>query len=150
MAKQLLLLLMVVVTLPLLSSNLPDKPDIYWRITKAPYLNKPQLENITYTLPTYQFDLEFNNPTPIYTEALFLQFLDIYTTNRAVNVKGYAIEGNPFLPDRPSLKTLIFIKSVGVYVYLCNPNIEMLARSNKVYRLIILNNLNVMAQAGDL
>ena len=40
---------MVAVTLPLLSSS-PDKPDIYWQITKAPYLEKPQPQ-LDYSLP---------------------------------------------------------------------------------------------------
>ena len=92
---------MVAVTLPLLSSNLPDKPDIYWQITKAPYLEKPQPQ-LDYSLP--QSNIYFKLQEKPYQEFLALQILDIYTTHRAINIKGYALEANPLLPKQPSLE----------------------------------------------
>ena len=89
---------MVAVTLPLLSSS-PDKPDIYWKITKAPYLEKPQPQ-LDYSLP--QSNIYFKLQEKPYQEFLALQILDIYTTHTAINIKGYALEANPFLPKQPS------------------------------------------------
>ena len=147
MAKQLLLLLMAVVTLPLLSSSLPAKPDIYWRITKAPYLNKPEAY-VDYSLPKAQ--LHFKLQEKPYQEFLALQILDIYTTHRAINIKGYALEANPLLPKQPSLELLLVLKGTSSYFVVKNASPQQIKYANAFYRVILLNNLYVMHKGGDL
>lgn len=138
---------MVVVTLPLLSSNLPDKPDIYWQITKAPYLKKPQPQ-LNYSLP--QSDIYFKLQENPYQEFLALQILDIYTTHRAINIKGYALEGNPLLPKQPSLELLLVLKGTSSYFVIRNASPQQIKYANAFYRLVLLNNLYIMHKAGDL
>jgi len=138
---------MVVVTLPLLSSNLPDKPDIYWQITKAPYLEKPQPQ-LNYSLP--QSNIYFKLQEKPYQEFLALQILDIYTTHRAINIKGYALEANPFLPKQPSLELLLVLKGTSSYFVVKNASPQQIKYANAFYRLILLNNLYVMHKGGDL
>ena len=131
---------MVAVTLPLLSSNLPDKPDIYWQITKAPYLEKPQPQSNIY----------FKLQEKPYQEFLALQILDIYTTHRAINIKGYALEANPFLPNQPSLELLLVLKGTSSYFVVKNASPQQIKYANVFYRLVLLNNLYVMHKGGDL
>ena len=138
---------MVVVTLPLLSSNLPDKPDIYWQITKAPYLEKPQPQ-LDYSLP--QSNIYFKLQEKPYKEFLALQILDIYTTHRAINIKGYALEANPLLPKQPSLELLLVLKGTSSYFVVKNASLQQIKYANALYRLILLNNLYVMHKGGDL
>ena len=138
---------MAAVTLPLLSSNLPDKPDIYWQITKAPYLEKPQSQ-LDYSLP--QSNIYFKLQEKPYQEFLALQILDIYTTHRAINIKGYALEANPLLPKQPSLELLLILKGTSSYFVVENASPQQLKYANALYRLVLLNNLYVMHKAGDL
>jgi hypothetical protein len=137
---------MVAVTLPLLSSS-PDKPDIYWQITKAPYLEKPQPQ-LDYSLP--QSNIYFKLQEKPYQEFLALQILDIYTTHRAINIKGYALEANPFLPKQPSLELLLVLKGTVSYFVIRDASPQQLKYANDFYRVILLNNLYVMHKAGDL
>ena len=99
---------MVAVTLPLLSSNLPDKPDIYWQITKAPYLEKPQ-PKLDFSMSSIDYKYTFKETTaPIHhIHYVVWNVLDVYTTHQAINVGGYAIEANPFFPNKPPIRTLI-------------------------------------------
>lgn len=138
---------MVVVTLPLLSSNLPDKPDIYWQITKAPYLEKPQSQ-LDYSLP--KSNIYFKLQEKPYQEFLALQILDIYTTHRAINIKGYALEANPLLPKQPSLELLLVLKGTVSYFVIRDASPQQLKYANDFYRVILLNNLYVMHKGGDL
>lgn len=138
---------MVVVTLPLLSSNLPDKPDIYWQITKAPYLEKPQSQ-LDYSLP--KSNIYFKLQEKSYQEFLALQILDIYTTHRAINIKGYALEANPLLPKQPSLELLLVLKGTVSYFVIRDASPQQLKYANDFYRVILLNNLYVMHKGGDL
>ena len=137
---------MVAVTLPLLSSS-PDKPDIYWQITKAPYLEKPQPQ-FDYSLP--QSNIYFKLQEKPYQEFLALQILDIYTTHRAINIKGYALEANPFLPKQPSLELLLVLKGTVSYFVIRDASPQQLKYANNFYRVILLNNLYVMHKGGDL
>jgi hypothetical protein len=137
---------MVAVTLPLLSSS-PDKPDIYWQITKAPYLEKPQPQ-LDYSLP--QSNIYFKLQEKPYQEFLALQILDIYTTHRAINIKGYALEANPFLPKQPSLELLLVLKGTVSYFVIRDASPQQLKYANDFYRVILLNNLYVMHKGGDL
>ena len=137
---------MVAVTLPLLSSS-PDKPDIYWKITKAPYLEKPQPQ-LDYSLP--QSNIYFKLQEKPYQEFLALQILDIYTTHRAINIKGYALEANPFLPKQPSLELLLVLKGTVSYFVIRDASPQQLKYANDFYRVILLNNLYVMHKGGDL
>ena len=137
---------MVAVTLPLLSSS-PDKPDIYWQITKAPYLEKPQPQ-LDYSLP--QSNIYFKLQEKPYQEFLALQILDIYTTHRAINIKGYALEANPFLPKQPSLELLLVLKGTVSYFVIRDASPQQLKYANDFYRVILLNNLYVMYEGGDL
>lgn len=138
---------MAVVTLPLLSSSLPAKPDIYWRITKAPYLNKPEAY-VDYSLPKAQ--LHFKLQEKPYQEFIALQLLDIYTTHRAVNIKGYALEANPLLPKQPSLELLLVLKGASSYLIIRDASPQQITNINTLYHLVLLNNLYVMHKAGDL
>ena len=131
----------------LVSSNLPDKPDIYWQITKAPYLEKPQSQ-LDYSLP--QSNIYFKLQEKPYQEFLALQILDIYTTHRAINIKGYALEANPLLLKQPSLELLLILKGTSSYFVVKNATPQQLNYANAFYRLVLLNNLYVMHKAGDL
>ena len=139
---------MVAVTLPLLSSS-PDKPDIYWKITKAPYLEKPEPQ-VDYILPKYVFDFDISERTKLQTYYALINSLDIYTTHRAINIKGYALEGNPLLPKQPSLELLLVLKGTSSYFVIRNASPQQIKYANAFYRLVLLNNLYVMHKAGDL
>ena len=141
---------MVAVTLPLLSSS-PDKPDIYWQITKAPYLEKPEPQ-VDYSLPKYAFDFDISERTKLQTYYALINSLDIYTTHRAVS-GGYAVEVNPVIGDRPSLTTLITTKGIVTLVLHVEGSLydeNFLYLTNALTTLAVLNNLYVIYKAGDL
>lgn len=143
---------MVAVTLPLLSSNLPDKPDIYWQITKAPYLEKPQPQ-LNYNLPDYYFTFEITEKSKLQNYYVLINMLDVYTTHRAVNIKGYGIELNPVLGDKPSITTIIATKGIVTFVLHVQGSLDdekFLHLINGLTTIGVLNNLYVMRKAGDL
>ncbi|MAJ58081.1 MAG: hypothetical protein CMI74_08505 [Candidatus Pelagibacter sp.] len=144
---------MVAVTLPLLSSNLPDKPDIYWQITKAPYLEKPQ-PKLDFSMSSIDYKYTFKETTaPIHhIHYVVWNVLDVYTTHQAINVGGYATEANPFLPKKPSLRTLI-TRKILTYSFLHSKKVFEKEKTLKFWNLVgtgvVLHNFNIMHQHGD-
>ena len=107
---------MAVVTLPLLSNSLQDKPDIYWKITKAPYLEEVKPKKYIYYDDRYKpLNLPFNNDNqvePLHWGIFYtLQVLDIYSTSRGIKYNCVR-EINPLLPKKPTDKDLILFKTV--------------------------------------
>jgi hypothetical protein len=142
---------MAVVTLPLLSNNLQDKPDIYWKITKAPYLNKPQ-PNLDFSKPVIKYRFKKEVAPIHYINYVVWNVLDVYTTNQGINVGGYAIEANPTLPKRPSLDLLITRKLwLSYYLYRLDAfeDERTLKGINTFGTGIVLSNFYVLHQNGD-
>jgi len=142
---------MVAVTLPLLSSNLPDKPDIYWQITKAPYLNKPQPQ-LDFSTPVIKYRFKEEVAPIHHINYVIWNVLDIYTTHQAINVGGYAIEANPTLPKKPPLDLLITRKLwISYYLYRLDTfeNERFLKGINTLGTGIVLNNFYIMYRNGD-
>ena len=108
---------MAVVTLPLLSSNLSDKPDIYWKITKAPY-SEEYLEKIHYKKPVFiedRFNIKLKKKETVsdWHWKLFwtLQALDVYTTVKGMEY-DCVYEVNFLLPRKPDINALIRHKAI--------------------------------------
>ena len=131
------------VTLPslILMKNILTKKAVIHSLEKP----QPQLD---YSLP--QSNIYFKLQEKPYQEFLALQILDIYTTHRAINIKGYALEANPFLPKQPSLELLLVLKGTSSYFVVKNASPQQLKYANAFYRLVLFNNLYVMHKAGDL
>ena len=92
-----------------------DKPDIYWKITKAPYLDEVKPKKYIYYDDRYKpLNLPFNNNNQVepWHWGIFytLQALDIYSTSRGIKY-NCIYELNPLLPKKPTDKDLIVFKT---------------------------------------
>ena len=146
---------MAVVTLPLLSSNLSDKPDIYWKITKAPYskefLAQQQKEELIFVEDTLY--LPERKTVSNWEWGLFwtLQALDIYTTTKGLQY-DCVYEANILLPRKPDLndlvrhKALIFIP-IFIFLPVYKLNEGGLTFSNTLTAAVVANNFAVNKRA---
>lgn len=92
-----------------------DKSDIYWKITKAPYLDEVKPKKYIYYDDRYKpLNLPFNNNNQVepWHWGIFytLQALDIYSTSRGIKYNCVR-EINPLLPKKPTDKDLIVFKT---------------------------------------
>ena len=92
-----------------------DKSDIYWKITKAPYLDEVKPKKYIYYDDRYKpFNLPFNNNNQVepWHWGIFytLQALDIYSTSRGIKYNCVR-EINPLLPKTPTDIDLIVVKT---------------------------------------
>lgn len=92
-----------------------DKSDIYWKITKAPYLDEVKPKKYIYYDDRYKpLNLPFNNNNQVepWHWGIFytLQALDIYSTSRGIKYNCVR-EINSLLPKKPTDKDLIVFKT---------------------------------------
>ena len=146
---------MAVVTLPLLSNSLQDKPDIYWKITKAPYLEEVKPKKYIYYDDRYKpLNLPFNNSNQVepWHWGIFytLQALDVYTTLRGVKY-NCIYEMNPLLPEKPTASELILFKGAILSFINIFPLYKLddhhLLPSTTLTGLVVYNNFKVEKRA---
>jgi hypothetical protein len=94
-----------------------DKPDIYWKITKAPY-SKEYLEKIHYKEPVFEtekFNIKLEEKetvSPWHWKVFWtLQALDVYTTVKGMEY-DCVYEANILLPRKPDTNDLIRHKAI--------------------------------------
>lgn len=134
-----------------------DKPDIYWKITKAPY-SKEYLEKIHYKAPVFETErfnikLEEKETVSPWHWKLFwtLQALDVYTTMEATKY-NCVYEANILLPRKPDTSDLIRHKAI-VFIptfQLFPPNKlndDSLSLSTLLTASVVANNFEVLRRA---
>jgi len=139
----------VVLTLPSLSDNRSDD-NLYWKITKVPYINKPVKEVYNFEPERIEFKFKENKK---YIYYIVWNTFDVYTTHKAIK-DGYAVESNPIVKtiigtETPSLESLILYKAgINYYYYkidLLNKE-EFITFTNVLGTLILVNNFYIMSQ----
>ena len=99
--------------------------------------------------------LQYREPPSTFDLSLFwtLQVLDVWSTNRALKCP-YVMEGNPLLPEKPSLERLIVHKTVllwpsytvwqkGVW------NKREVQFSNWIMSVVVMNNLEIVSDIRE-